>query len=130
MVVPVTSIAKHMWVKDAQVHGCQASRCKTKFKMFRVRKHHCRVCGNIFCDTCTPARGRDSANGDVVVRVCPLCYKRAVDEEIYARELAENAKVAYTEGKVANNASTLKIGQSAHSSDRSRVFDEFDHETL
>lgn len=38
------------WVKDEDVLSCYT--CKTIFGWF-VRKHHCRFCGNIFCNPCS-----------------------------------------------------------------------------
>ena len=37
------------WVEDSLVSHCQM--CQAKFTMWK-RRHHCRVCGNIFCDSC------------------------------------------------------------------------------
>lgn len=38
------------WVKDETVTHCY--KCKCQFGMF-VRKHHCRACGRIFCNSCS-----------------------------------------------------------------------------
>ena len=38
------------WVDDKLVHHC--THCRSMFT-FLFRKHHCRSCGNIFCDPCT-----------------------------------------------------------------------------
>ena len=42
-----------MWQPDTDVDTCS---CGTQFTMF-VRKHHCRLCGNVFCHQCTSSRG-------------------------------------------------------------------------
>lgn len=39
------------WVSDDSVSACY--HCSAKFSMF-CRKHHCRVCGKVFCYTCLP----------------------------------------------------------------------------
>jgi hypothetical protein len=54
----------HKWEKDKTVLSCHA--CKRVFSTF-FRRHHCRVCGNIFCKRCSNC---------VVVhqRVCQRCY--------------------------------------------------------
>jgi len=41
------------WMPDNKAEVC--SKCKATFSMSE-RKHHCRQCGNIFCDACTPFR--------------------------------------------------------------------------
>lgn len=42
-----------MWQSDSDVDKCT---CGTYFNMF-VRKHHCRLCGQVFCNGCTSGRG-------------------------------------------------------------------------
>lgn len=37
------------WISDQMVTNC--SDCKIEFN-FLIRKHHCRICGNIFCNNC------------------------------------------------------------------------------
>jgi hypothetical protein len=43
------------WIPDERVRRCFA--CNTAFSIFR-RKHHCRSCGRVFCDSCTAYRER------------------------------------------------------------------------
>ena len=38
------------WVDDVAVKKCM--RCEKKFTV-TIRKHHCRECGGIFCDSCS-----------------------------------------------------------------------------
>lgn len=42
------------WQRDRDAPRCNG--CKKAFGMF-LRRHHCRRCGKIFCDGCTPHRG-------------------------------------------------------------------------
>jgi len=70
------------WQKDSEVHTCHE--CHTKFGVF-TRKHHCRNCGNIFCNKCTTKRITMSnpltekgtpAVGEVKdCRVCDVCHE-------------------------------------------------------
>nr|CCC91491.1 conserved hypothetical protein [Trypanosoma congolense IL3000] len=39
------------WVPDMQVTNCMAHECNVAFTMFN-RRHHCRLCGRIFCFAC------------------------------------------------------------------------------
>lgn len=66
------------WIPDSQRTQCK--NCHKEFGMFR-RKHHCRQCGDIFCDDCSkrtkdlsrPAR-RDKDDQDAgPYRVCDPC---------------------------------------------------------
>ncbi|CAJ1972565.1 unnamed protein product [Sphenostylis stenocarpa] len=62
---------KDHWVPDEAVSKCTA--CGVDFGAF-VRRHHCRNCGDIFCDKCT--RGRSALTSDEnaqPVRVCDRC---------------------------------------------------------
>lgn len=69
---------------DKMCHEC--SECGVKFGIF-VRKHHCRICGRIFCSSCSshsvPAYHlRKDMNG--TLRVCLECFK------IYQESLVKN----------------------------------------
>ena len=55
------------WKNDEQVTSCE--NCEAKFTFFN-RRHHCRVCGGIFCGTCAPKFGKDSE------RTCVPCQGR------------------------------------------------------
>ena len=45
--------------------------CKRGFNIFRWR-HHCRICGKVFCNFCTPHRARVRGYLDLE-RICILC---------------------------------------------------------
>ncbi|KAH3763997.1 rab GTPase-activating protein 1 [Pelomyxa schiedti] len=65
----VVQVAPVGWVPDHMVSAC--SSCHTPFS-FVFRRHHCRRCGGIFCNSCSghrlPCRGFSSP-----VRVCNSC---------------------------------------------------------
>lgn len=44
------NISKRGWIPDGDVNNC--SNCKRGFSIF-IRKHHCRLCGKIFCYLCS-----------------------------------------------------------------------------
>nr|XP_050026091.2 early endosome antigen 1-like isoform X2 [Dermacentor andersoni] len=65
--------AKHhgrKWADDSQVTHCTG--CKKLFTV-TIRKHHCRNCGNIFCNECS-AKSAATASYRKPVRVCDNCY--------------------------------------------------------
>jgi hypothetical protein len=75
------------WVPDEERPKC--SGCKVEFKI-TLRRHHCRGCGEVFCDNCTKARSRvgvpatrpgtEAVNDSVArVRVCSPCNERIRD---------------------------------------------------
>ncbi|CAM4913980.1 unnamed protein product [Rotaria socialis] len=65
-------VAPSYWVPNKYVIAC--SSCKLSFGS-EYSKHHCRMCGHVFCDTCTTRRlivpWIDTENP---VRVCVNCY--------------------------------------------------------
>ncbi|XP_075552764.1 uncharacterized protein LOC142585691 isoform X3 [Dermacentor variabilis] len=65
--------AKHhgrKWADDSQATHCTG--CKKLFTV-TIRKHHCRNCGNIFCNECS-AKSAATASSRKPVRVCDNCY--------------------------------------------------------
>lgn len=78
-----------MWIPDQDAALCFS--CGTRFGFF-VRRHHCRLCGRVFCDACSNQRGQipsliqSSAmasppgwffqNPDTHKRMCGPCFER------------------------------------------------------
>ena len=59
------------WADDSEVDDCNG--CQKGFNL-TVRKHHCRNCGQIFCNECS-SRTTAVGNSRKPVRVCEPCYK-------------------------------------------------------
>ena len=66
-----------MWQQDSEAVSCV---CGSQFSIFN-RKHHCRLCGQIFCGVCTT--GRSSIPSFIQttiqtsdVRLCDNCYTK------------------------------------------------------
>ncbi|KAI4336756.1 hypothetical protein L6164_015244 [Bauhinia variegata] len=77
---------KDFWVPDEAVSKCTA--CGTDFSAF-VRKHHCRNCGDIFCDKCTHGRIALTADENAQpVRVCDKCMAEVTQRLSNAKEAA------------------------------------------
>nr|XP_042900989.1 early endosome antigen 1 [Parasteatoda tepidariorum]XP_042900990.1 early endosome antigen 1 [Parasteatoda tepidariorum] len=58
------------WADDSEVTHCTA--CGKLFTV-TIRKHHCRNCGNIFCNECS-AKSATVASSKKPVRVCDVCF--------------------------------------------------------
>ncbi|XP_062018947.1 protein FREE1 isoform X2 [Rosa rugosa] len=75
---------KDHWVPDEAVSKCTA--CGTDFGAF-VRRHHCRNCGDIFCDKCTHGRIALTAEENAPqVRVCDRCMAEVTQRLSNAKE--------------------------------------------
>ena len=79
------ALSKKEWVKDKDAKECRG--CGMSFKNFRIKqKHHCRSCGEVFCDSCTKnkeflMKEKGKKNGKLT-RVCLQCASSAaIDRE-------------------------------------------------
>jgi len=72
----MTTTMPPKWKNDAHVNNCD--KCSTEFTFFK-RRHHCRGCGNIFCDACTSQRCSIAGCGPDPQRVCDECYIQQSD---------------------------------------------------
>ena len=72
------------WLPDEATDCCMAESCGRPFTLLR-RRHHCRGCGQIFCDACSPLRGTP-----VPQRRCARCWTKKTPRpaEIPAPEVA------------------------------------------
>eukprot|EP00117_Sycon_ciliatum_P030467 scpid58309/ scgid5913/ Hepatocyte growth factor-regulated tyrosine kinase substrate; Hrs; Protein pp110 len=62
------------WVDDKEATQCHL--CRTAFGVF-TRRHHCRNCGNVFCDQCSSKESTIPKYGyETPVRVCDTCYSQ------------------------------------------------------
>ncbi|KAM6150839.1 RUN and FYVE domain-containing protein 1 [Erethizon dorsatum] len=60
----------HTWLKDDEATHCK--QCEKEFSISR-RKHHCRNCGHIFCNTCSSSE-LALPSYPKPVRVCDSCH--------------------------------------------------------
>jgi hypothetical protein len=80
--------SREFWMPDDQVKEC--FECNEKFTTFR-RRHHCRVCGQIFCHKCSnfeiPAHlVKPNTTGNI--RVCTFC--RSLVDQLETGDLIYN----------------------------------------
>lgn len=82
-------LSKQYWMKDDSAKECFT--CGKAFTTFR-RRHHCRICGQIFCSGCTLLISGERFGYDRRMRVCRNCYQHAdnyedsSDEDSYAEQ--------------------------------------------
>lgn len=79
------------WVSNSARAACVA--CGNSFTCIR-RRHHCRRCGDIFCEQCSQKRRELTLFGYTkqAVRVCLDCYGAAVDESELCQNISRLAK--------------------------------------
>ncbi|KAI7881566.1 hypothetical protein K492DRAFT_161464 [Lichtheimia hyalospora FSU 10163] len=64
---------KEFWMSDEQCKECY--KCRKPFKLLR-RRHHCRICGQIFCGKCASHTiSGQLYNQKGEVRVCNFCFR-------------------------------------------------------
>ncbi|KAI5336634.1 hypothetical protein L3X38_015902 [Prunus dulcis] len=74
------NVSRDFWMPDGSCRVCYE--CDAQFTLFN-RKHHCRLCGRVFCAKCTgnsiPAPSGDprtDREDREKIRVCNYCYKQ------------------------------------------------------
>ncbi|XP_050368282.1 1-phosphatidylinositol-3-phosphate 5-kinase FAB1A [Argentina anserina] len=75
-----TNVSRDFWMPDQSCRVCYD--CDSQFTVFN-RRHHCRLCGRVFCARCTansipapsdePRIGREDVEK---IRVCNFCFKQ------------------------------------------------------
>jgi len=70
LTLSTTAPSVSAWRDDSKVTKCH--KCQTTFGLI-TRRHHCRLCGDIFCDACTSKRLDVSAYVKNA-RVCDACF--------------------------------------------------------
>ncbi|KAF8305006.1 hypothetical protein DL93DRAFT_2144921 [Clavulina sp. PMI_390] len=71
-------LSKDYWMDDALCKECYD--CKSTFTTWR-RKHHCRICGQIYCSRCASNIIKGARFGqEGVVRVCNICLQMLEDD--------------------------------------------------
>ncbi|KAG4940042.1 hypothetical protein JHK87_043913 [Glycine soja] len=118
------NVSRDFWMPDQSCRVCYE--CDSQFTLFN-RKHHCRLCGRIFCNKCTtnsvPApfsNQRNSWDELEKIRVCNYCYKQweqgvvAFDKSIPVSNLDNSASgstssVASSKTSATANSSNITL---------------------
>eukprot|EP00039_Didymoeca_costata_P004095 m.71291 g.71291 ORF g.71291 m.71291 type:complete len:636 (-) comp12232_c0_seq2:76-1983(-) len=83
---------KSEWMQDKMAMFC--FHCHDPFTRIK-RKHHCRLCGKIFCHKCSPSR--QHAGWNKQVRCCLKCFEDAQKQPLFKQKRKQTSKNA--EGK-------------------------------
>jgi len=71
------ALPQNQWVPDGNSKCCTNETCKAEFSLF-IRRHHCRLCGFIFCKKCSSDKIVLSFPlGPMLAKVCSACYDYA-----------------------------------------------------
>ncbi|XP_066997038.2 early endosome antigen 1 isoform X2 [Anabrus simplex] len=68
----IDKLTSRKWAEDSEVDQCTL--CHREFSRLQRRKHHCRNCGQIFCNECS-SKTAPIASNKKPVRVCDACYE-------------------------------------------------------
>ena len=124
-----TDLSRDFWMPDQSCRVCYD--CDSQFTVFN-RRHHCRVCGRIFCAKCTsnavihPSdKQKTSCEDKERVRVCNYCFKQyegnclAIDNESNVAAPGLNSSpppiLANTSSSSTCNSSSSTIGSGPYS---------------
>ena len=82
---------KEFWMPDKFCKVCYG--CEDAFTMYR-RRHHCRMCGQVFCNPCSSFY-IDGAliNLSGPVRACRLCHDQLFDRSIRENKQMTNRRI-------------------------------------
>ncbi|KAM0885137.1 hypothetical protein ACQ4PT_030548 [Festuca glaucescens] len=95
---PVDEVKDH-WVPDEAAKKCQS--CAGDFSHFN-RRHHCRNCGEVFCDKCSQGRIALTTDDNApLVRVCDRCMAEVSQRLSMAQEAAKRSASVQSHGDLA-----------------------------
>lgn len=96
----IKSLATATWQADEKVTNCMS--CEVEFSIF-VRRHHCRLCGQIFCHDCSSLKVQLAAS-DAPERVCNPCHSMIMTVNNNNDVLSDDQKTGSTIGALAERS--------------------------
>jgi len=88
--------------------------CEQPFTVIR-RRHHCRMCGQVFCHSCSPYVVDGRALGELgSVRACKLCHDQQAESSVDA--LAQNRRRAPLAKATSSSSSSSALSSASSSS--------------
>ena len=82
---------KNFWLPDNLSQNCFS--CETKFTLILDRRHHCRICGNIFCNNCTnrqiqfTVKDKKGYEKVIKIKVCDYCFNICLNFDFYFKKI-------------------------------------------
>ncbi|XP_039598163.1 zinc finger FYVE domain-containing protein 26 isoform X1 [Polypterus senegalus] len=101
---------KRHWVPDDQQLLCMVCK-KERFTMFN-RRHHCRRCGRLVCNSCSTKRMLVNGCREDAVRVCDQCYS------FYHQDFYGNTSIHSGEGSPLQSTEEVEEPEVARSPDK------------
>ncbi|XP_060597676.1 uncharacterized protein LOC132751516 isoform X2 [Ruditapes philippinarum] len=117
-------ITKRHWIKSEDRQFCSNRNCSKKFTLIE-RQHHCRKCGEVFCNECVKFRRKLSklAQFDpegTLYKVCQTCFEEDRNNEVTVRSQLKAFKAAKLNKK--QELSVIQRGKSSlHKSRRQNL---------
>jgi hypothetical protein len=119
---------KSHWMPDVLCKQCYG--CEAQFTVFR-RRHHCRLCGQVFCSRCssffveivTISKGQFATNLDIqpqqqqqlqdirTIRTCKMCYEQVLEsypDVLSEQSIASSKKDAHNTTGVSTRTDPMK----------------------
>nr|CAB3267940.1 zinc finger FYVE domain-containing protein 16 [Phallusia mammillata] len=91
--IPRPGLYKPRWVPDKESPAC--TKCGVAFSFTR-RRHHCRACGQVFCNTCCNEKSKLEYMEFAEARVCMWCYAAILQADALAEAAQRNSEQAST----------------------------------
>ncbi|CCM03779.1 uncharacterized protein FIBRA_05926 [Fibroporia radiculosa] len=105
-------LSRDYWMDDELCKECYD--CKSVFTAWR-RKHHCRICGQIFCSRCASNIIKGARFGhDGMVRVCNLCLDKLAkgddDDDDDRRSINSNMTSPFAAHQLGSDSFSFALG--------------------
>nr|AVV27000.1 Rheb [Eukaryota sp.] len=101
------------WVPDREAKEC--TQCSTKFTFLKTRKHHCRSCGSVFCDSCTNYQSYlPEFEYTEPQRVCQSCHDKIATEieRTQNRAFSNNSHPSFSDDRDYNPPNSTSLPSS------------------
>lgn len=102
----IMPLSEAQWIRDSEVAQCRL--CDVHFSVLH-RRHHCRNCGQIFCNTCSSGRVKLPSNFHPV-RVCLNCFHLLRNRQLTIASLVDprnrNTSYNFSDSSAASTSTT------------------------